>query len=449
MTTLDLTVAASADDANETSAGDVQITQTQFNTDQTGEWQAARFVIPNPTTGLKAGATITAAYLTMNFNDANQDEPDIVIYGEDTATPGVYVTGTGTFTISARTRTTASVDWSNANLGAPGDFNSPSLVSIIQELVDSYDYSGGGYMALMTTSKNGTATRDAQTQLYDGSTTLCWRLHIEFTPASSGSTITMDTLTLAGSVPNLAVAATVSVAMNTLTLAGSVPTMTVVSGSVAVLLDVLTLAGSVPNLAVSAQVTVALNTLALAGSVPDLTVTPGAVAIALDTLNLAGSVPDLSITIGVFISMNTLTLAGSVPDLSVAPGAVAVLLDALSLAGSVPDLSVTPGAIAIALDTLNLAASVPNLTVYATVTIALDTLSLAGSVPDLTVTPGAVAIALDTLTLLASAETLSIPGGAIVDYLIRVGLVSRTAGQKPAQLVGRREPRTKGNDNPA
>lgn len=186
MTTLDITVAASADDANETSAGDVQITQTAFNTDQAGEWQAARFAIPNPTAGLGPGATIDVAYITMNYNDANQDEPDIVIYGEDTTTPGVYVTGTATFTISARTKTTASVDWASANLGAPGDFNSPSIVTIVQELVDTYDYSAGGYMAFMTTSKNGTATRDAQTQLYDGSTTLCWRLHIEFTPAGGG-----------------------------------------------------------------------------------------------------------------------------------------------------------------------------------------------------------------------------------------------------------------------
>lgn len=403
-----------------------ETTVTTASTDETGNWCAAVVEIEGP-------------FAASPLDKSAEDES--------------HISSTATSQSSGTTATTTQNDeLAVAYIGADNGSNVSTTRAYTNSFSEVIFANSGARASVIVAKKVLSATGAIETTFSTAGTGDEMYGAIATFKKSTGSnqTVTMDTLTLAGSAVTMTVVpGAVTPAMNTLTLAGSVPTMTVVPGSVAVLLDVLTLAGSVPDLTVVAVVSVGLNSLTLAGSVPDLTVVPGAVAIALDTLNLAASVPDLTITIGVFISMNTLTLAGSVPDLSVAPGAVAVALDALNLAGSVPDLSVIPGAVAIALDTLNLAASVPSLTVYATVTIALDTLSLAGSVPDLTVTPGGVSIALDTLTLLASAETLSIPGGAIVDYLIRVGLVSRTAGQKPAQLIGRREPRTKGNDNPA
>ena len=201
--TIDVKPTASNEDGNETSAGNVQIVSSTFNTDQTGEWQAARFAIPNPSTGLKSGATINTSYITANYATATLDEPDIIIYGEDVQNPGVYVAGTGTYTISGRTKTTATVDWASTDLGAPGDFNSPSLNSIVSELIASYDYEAGGYMAFLWTSKNGTSTRDAETTMYDGSTNLCWRLHIEYTAGST--TLAVQDATHSHTADNLAI----------------------------------------------------------------------------------------------------------------------------------------------------------------------------------------------------------------------------------------------------
>ncbi len=178
--TIDVKPNASNQDANELATGNVQIINTSFTVDGTGEWQAGRFIIPNPSAGLKSGATVDVSYITMNYGSGTLDEPDVTIYGEDTTTPGVYVAGTGTFTISSRSRTTASVPWASTNLGAPGDFNTPSLNGPVQELVNSYDYTAGGIMAFQYTSTNGTTTRDCDTTMWDGSTTLCWRLHIEY-----------------------------------------------------------------------------------------------------------------------------------------------------------------------------------------------------------------------------------------------------------------------------
>lgn len=163
MTTIDARVAASTDDANELSSGNVQTNTASFNTDQTGEWLAFRVSVTIPD-----GATIDVAYLTLQFDSGTLDEPDLTIYGEDTATPAAYAAGTATFTISTRTRTTASVDWASADLGAPGAFNSPSIVAIIQELMASYSYAAGAYMAFMWTSRANDSTRDAQVVCFDG-----------------------------------------------------------------------------------------------------------------------------------------------------------------------------------------------------------------------------------------------------------------------------------------
>lgn len=178
MPTIDARVAASADDAGEQSNGVVAINLTAINVDGVDEWLAFRVNVTIPD-----GATIDAAYLTLQFDGSTTDEPDLVIYGEDTATPAVYTTASNS--ISTRTRTTASVDYANTNLGAPGAFNTPSIVSIINELMGSYSYASGAYMAFMMTSKNNDTNRDASITMYDGSSTTAPLLHIEYTEASA------------------------------------------------------------------------------------------------------------------------------------------------------------------------------------------------------------------------------------------------------------------------
>jgi hypothetical protein len=110
-----------------------------------------------------------------------------------------------------------------------------------------------------------------------------------------------------------------TVTLDTLTLAGSVPSMSVTPGAVSVAADTLTLASTIPNASVTpGAVTVTANTLTLAGSVEATAVLPGAVSVDVDTLTLSSSVPSSSVTIGaVTIVMNTLTLASTLIDIVV------------------------------------------------------------------------------------------------------------------------------------
>lgn len=192
MTTIDARVATSLDDANELSSGNVQATTTAFNVDGANEWGAFRVSVTIPD-----GATIDVAYLTLQFDNSAEDEPDLRFYGEDTATPAAYASGTGTFSISGRSRTTASVDWGSTDLGAPVSANTGSMVSIVEELMASYSYASGAYMAFMWTSANGTISRDAAVTFYDGSSTTAPLLHIEYT-AGGGSTTRRYSLSLVG-----------------------------------------------------------------------------------------------------------------------------------------------------------------------------------------------------------------------------------------------------------
>lgn len=164
-------------------------------------------------------------------------------------------------------------------------------------------------------------------------------VEIEAPPAPQ--TITLDTLTLAGSAPSLDVApGAISVVMDDLTLAGSVPALSV-EAQVSLLMDELTLAGSVPALTVDLGPPpgVALDTLTLAGSVPSLVVIPGEIAILLDELTLAGSVEAVQPAIDQSVILDALTLAGSAEALVVVPGEIAVVLDTLTLVSSAEELS--------------------------------------------------------------------------------------------------------------
>ena len=206
--------------------------------------------------------------------------------------------------------------------------------------------------------------------------------------APASVTVTLDTLTLASSIPaGDVIPGGVNVLMDTLNLTGSVQTLSVyipVSG-VDVPLNTLSLVSSIPAGSVGiGGVNVPLDTLNLTGSVQSLSVIPGAVSITLGTLNLTGGVQSLSVSLVsmVTVALNTLNLTGSIVDISVVPGPTSVLLDTLNLAGSVETLTVIPGEIIVVLDTLNLAGSVETLLVAITagITVELDTLTLTSRV---------------------------------------------------------------------
>jgi hypothetical protein len=189
MPTLDYTVGASSDDAHEF-GGTVTINSATLGTiDATTEYAGLRWTgvtIPD-------GATIDVAYIRLSVPNASFDEPLITIRFENTDSPATFSATNNN--INTRTMTTASVLWDNADLGASGSeqyFNSPSIVSLIEELMAARSYASGRAMVCRL---NGGAdsTRDLQFTAYDGNPSWAAMLHIEYTEGGGGGRTTTNT----------------------------------------------------------------------------------------------------------------------------------------------------------------------------------------------------------------------------------------------------------------
>lgn len=188
MPTLDYQVSANSDDARQASDGTVGLANESI-VDETTEYFGQRW------TGvtIPVGATITTAWIDLWVIDDATDEPNHTVYFEDAASPATFAATANN--ISNRTPTTATALLSSANLGigVSGGWISdvqampfPELKTIIQELVDSYDYSSGAPMVAIIQG-SATTTRDLRRLDYSTDTTKAAKLHIEYTEAAAGA----------------------------------------------------------------------------------------------------------------------------------------------------------------------------------------------------------------------------------------------------------------------
>ena len=120
---------------------------------------------------IPAGAKITSAYVSFRFRDHLGTPPECTLYFEDAANPSAISSSSDG---DKRVKTTANISVTGPTSG--GWWNTGSIVSIIQELVDSYDYSSGAAMQMII---NGAESYDAsyQSAYEDGYPP---KLHIEY-----------------------------------------------------------------------------------------------------------------------------------------------------------------------------------------------------------------------------------------------------------------------------
>lgn len=175
MPTIYARVTASADDAREASTGATSITDTTAESDALAEWLAWRFdgiAIPQ-------GATINTAILRLVPTSGGVDEPDHTFFGEDADDAAAFAATANN--ISGRARTTASVVWSSADLGAGGTtyFSPPDMAAIIQEIVDRVGWASGNAIALMCQG-SASGARDLGVLMFDGFPDSCALLEINF-----------------------------------------------------------------------------------------------------------------------------------------------------------------------------------------------------------------------------------------------------------------------------
>ena len=133
---------------------------------------------------IPSGATIITATMDLYFYNADVDDMKCTLYAEDSSAPAAFSTAIDDLD---RTFTTAGVLWDEANIGI-GWATSPELKTIIQELVDSYDYSSGLAIAIISDDSENSDVA-GWTKSYDAVSDLAAKLHIEFSEGGGVSTI--------------------------------------------------------------------------------------------------------------------------------------------------------------------------------------------------------------------------------------------------------------------
>jgi hypothetical protein len=136
---------------------------------------------------IPAGANITSASLEFTADETHSGTTNLTIHGQ--ASDDAPAFGPEDYGVSERTRTSATVDWSNVAPWATvhAAYSSPDLSPIIQEIVDRSGWASGNALVLMV-SGSGRRTAEA----YDGEPNLAPKLHVAFSLAASGLTDTGD-----------------------------------------------------------------------------------------------------------------------------------------------------------------------------------------------------------------------------------------------------------------
>lgn len=181
MTTLNLQVAAGADDAKETNAdtgfasnGSQIVLQIGLTTaDQTsGGFRFSGATIP-------VGATINSATLELYEDAGGSDPVNLDLFAEDVDNSNDFA---GTADVINRTRTTATTNW-NMVSASTSDWNtSPDIASLVQEVVNRAGWSSGNAISILAIAKSSLSTFTFTAAAKDGSANSA-KLNIDYTAA--------------------------------------------------------------------------------------------------------------------------------------------------------------------------------------------------------------------------------------------------------------------------
>ncbi len=114
-------------------------------------------------------STITTAYVTFQCGEVRSGTTcNLVIDGEDTGDAATFI-HSNYANFSARGRTTASVDWDNvAAWGTQGNpYNSPSIITVIDEITSHGSWTSGNDLALFFADNGSDADKRRRPYMYD------------------------------------------------------------------------------------------------------------------------------------------------------------------------------------------------------------------------------------------------------------------------------------------
>ena len=159
-------------DARQDASGDVSHGNANIRTNSNRIWEGMVFTGLN----IPANAIITSAYITLRSNSSETVNTPVTFYGIKNVNPGEFVNSN--YEISNRPRTTASVNWDIPSTISGSDYNTPSLVSLVQEVVNMAGYgSGNGNLGFVMNGGVGERRFDS----YNGSTTTAPLLSVSYT----------------------------------------------------------------------------------------------------------------------------------------------------------------------------------------------------------------------------------------------------------------------------
>jgi hypothetical protein len=170
-------VAARADDAEESATGSVSTGSSDLELvfDGGDQLVGLRF----NAVAIPPGATITTAFVQFQVDQASSGATSLTIHGQAADNAAVFSGSTGK--ISTRSRTASAVSWAPAPwtvVGQAGaDQQTPSIASLIQEIVNRPGWSSGNSLAIIIT---GTGARVAEA--FDGLPTGAPLLRVEYSP---------------------------------------------------------------------------------------------------------------------------------------------------------------------------------------------------------------------------------------------------------------------------
>jgi hypothetical protein len=174
-------VGAGNDDANEFGSGgfdaddDYNRVHSYTNTSSSNYiCCGVRFTSVN----IPQGSTITSANIQLYIVSGSYDDINCVIYGNDVDNAQDFSDNPHIISEADRSRTSASVSWVQDSLGTT--WKEKSVTNIIQEIVNRSGWSSGNALVLLFIA-NTDVSKALRAKSYEGSTTQCPKLYIEWT----------------------------------------------------------------------------------------------------------------------------------------------------------------------------------------------------------------------------------------------------------------------------
>ena len=169
MTTLNLQVSASSDDARENS-GTVGLTGGSINIGGTNQRLGFRFTNVTIAQGLTVNQALVNFYVTSTTNDSPGGS---TVGCQDSDDAGTFTTGTNN--ITNRTRTTALTTWSGNNIGS--GYQAVDITAAVQEVINRPGWVSGNDIAVIIYGVTGA---DVTITTYDGNAALAATLAIDY-----------------------------------------------------------------------------------------------------------------------------------------------------------------------------------------------------------------------------------------------------------------------------